>query len=103
MQSYQLHSFAIAQECVVKEGDARMDRNAFPIVLDGHNDVLVRLGGPDGGGPNAFFERSDQGHLDLPRAREGGFGGGLFAVWVPTPREQTPEPTPGRTRRALPP
>jgi hypothetical protein len=29
-----------------------------------------------------FFERSDQGHIDLPRAREGGFGGGLFSVFV---------------------
>src|SRR5688500_12174231 len=74
-----------------------MGRNAFPAVFDGHNDVLLRLGGPDGGGANAFFERGDQGHLDLPRAREGGFGGGFFAVWVPAPREQSPEPTPGRT------
>ena len=80
-----------------------MGRNVFPVVFDGHNDVLDRLGGPDGGGPSAFFERGDQGHLDLPRAREGGFGGGFFAVWIPSPREQTPEPTPGRTPRALPP
>src|SRR5215210_6684896 len=69
-----------------------MGRNAFPVVFDGHNDVLVRLGGPDGGGPSAFFERSDRGHLDLPRAREGGFGGGFFAVWIPSPKEQTPKP-----------
>ena len=80
-----------------------MGRNVFPVVFDGHNDVLLRLGGPDGGGPSAFFERSDRGHLDLPRAREGGFGGGFFAVWVPSPKEQTPESTPGRTPRALPP
>ena len=78
-----------------------MGRNVFPVVFDGHNDVLDRLGGPDGGGPSAFFEHGDQGHLDLPRAREGGFGGGFFAVWVPTPREQSPDPTPGRTPRAL--
>ena len=80
-----------------------MGRNAFPVVFDGHNDVLLRLGGPDGGGPSAFFKRGDQGHLDLPRAWEGGFGGGFFAVWIPSPREQTPEPTPGCTSRALPP
>lgn len=65
-----------------------MERNAVPVVFDGHNDVLERLGGPDGGGPEAFFERGDRGHLDLPRAREGGFGGGLFAVWVPSPKDQ---------------
>ena len=74
-----------------------MGRNAFPVVFDGHNDVLLRLGGPYGGGPDAFFERGEKGHLDLPRAREGGFGGGFFAVWVPSP--QTPE----RTPRGLPP
>ena len=74
-----------------------MGRKAFPVVFDGHNDVLLRLGGPDGGGPGAFFERGEKGHLDLPRAREGGFGGGIFAVWVPSPR------TPERTPRGLPP
>ncbi|CAA9489788.1 MAG: Microsomal dipeptidase [uncultured Rubrobacteraceae bacterium] len=79
-----------------------MGRDGFPVVFDGHNDVLVRLGGPDGGGPGAFFERGDGGHLDLPRAREGGFGGGFFAVWVPSPKEQAPEPASGQTPRALP-
>jgi membrane dipeptidase len=74
-----------------------MGRNAFPVVFDGHNDVLLRLGEPDGGGPGAFFERGEKGHLDLPRAREGGFGGGFFAVWIPSPK------TPERTPRGLPP
>ena len=69
-----------------------MARDAFPVVFDGHNDVLLRLGAPDGGGPAAFFERGDRGHLDLPRAREGGFGGGLFAVWIPSPRDQASRP-----------
>ncbi len=78
-----------------------MDRNAFPVVFDGHNDVLLRLGRPDGGGPGAFFERGDRGHLDLPRAREGGFGGGFFSVWIPSPREQTPERTPRKLPPAL--
>ncbi len=78
-----------------------MDRNASPVVFDGHNDVLLRLGGPDGGGPDAFFERGERGHLDLPRAREGGFGGGFFAVWIPSP--PSPEPTPECTPRGLPP
>jgi hypothetical protein len=35
-----------------------------------------------GSGRN-FFERSDAGRLDLPSAREGGFGGGFFACWTP--------------------
>lgn len=50
-------------------------------VFDGHNDTLLDL--PLTG--RSFFERSDRGHLDLPRAREGGLGGGFFAVFVPDP------------------
>jgi membrane dipeptidase len=68
-----------------------MTREVFPVVFDGHNDVLERLGGPDGGGPDSFFERGETGHLDLPRAREGGFGGGFFAVWIPAPEGQKSE------------
>lgn len=74
-----------------------MSRKVFPVVFDGHNDVLDRLGGADGGGPGAFFERGERGHLDLPRAWEGGFGGGIFAVWIPSPE------TTERTPRGLPP
>src|SRR5437870_8443167 len=63
-------------------------------IFDGHNDVLSRLlvaermqlrslstTGLAGGG-RSFFERGDEGHIDLPRAREGGFAGGLFSVYV---------------------
>jgi membrane dipeptidase len=54
----------------------------YPI-FDGHNDSLlhVHLSEEDGG--RSFLERSDQGHLDLPRAREGGFAGGMFAIFAP--------------------
>lgn len=76
-----------------------MAHNEFPIIFDGHNDVLERLGRPGGGGPDAFFERGKKGHLDLPRAREGGFGGGVFAVWVPSP--ENPERTPNGLPVAL--
>jgi membrane dipeptidase len=53
--------------------------------FDGHNDVLLRLyrrGGTDT--PRAFLEGEGKGHLDLPMAREGGFAGGLFAIFVPS-------------------
>ena len=53
--------------------------------FDGHNDVLLRLyrrGCTDA--PRAFLEGEGKGHLDLPMAREGGFGGGLFAIFVPS-------------------
>lgn len=65
--------------------------NAFPI-FDGHNDMLLSLFKPDGGKGRSFFERGEEGHLDLPRMREGGFGGGFFAVFVPNERN-------ARTRR----
>ena len=51
-------------------------------VFDGHNDVVLRL---DEG--RSFLEESSEGHLDLPRARRGGFAGGLFAVFVSGPEE----------------
>ena len=52
-------------------------------VFDGHNDVVLRL---DEGG-RSFVEESSDGHLDLPRARRGGFAGGLFAIFVSGPEE----------------
>jgi membrane dipeptidase len=57
-------------------------------IFDGHNDVLLRLyrrGGIDG--PRLFLEGEPKGHLDLPKAVEGGFAGGLFAVFVPSHRQ----------------
>jgi membrane dipeptidase len=66
-------------------------------VFDGHNDALLRLVGKPPGEPSSFLERSEAGHLDLPRAREGGFAGGMFALFVPSKRkrEQKPERTEG--------
>ena len=54
-------------------------------IFDGHNDVLLRLyrrGGADA--PRAFLEGEAKGQLDLPMARQGGFAGGLFAIFVPS-------------------
>ena len=53
----------------------------YPPVFDGHNDTIlsmVRTG-------RSFFERAEGEHIDLPRAREGGLGGGFFAVYIPDP------------------
>jgi membrane dipeptidase len=63
-----------------------LERN-LPLVFDGHNDTLLNLHLPDRGEGRSFFERSDLGHIDLPRAREGGFGGGFFACYVPNPED----------------
>ncbi|MEW6636085.1 MAG: dipeptidase [Actinomycetota bacterium] len=54
-------------------------------VFDGHNDTLLKLRFPKENEERSFFERSEVGHVDLPRAREGGLGGGLFACYVPNP------------------
>ncbi len=55
-----------------------MSANGFPPVFDGHNDTILSLTRTG----RSFFERSSEGHLDLPRAREGGVGGGFFAVYI---------------------
>ena len=52
-------------------------------ILDGHNDTLLRLYMQPRGPGNSFFTESEIGHLDLPRARRGGFAGGFFACFVP--------------------
>jgi membrane dipeptidase len=51
-------------------------------IFDGHNDTLLNLASDIGGNRRSFFERSERGHIDLPRAREGGLAGGMFAVFV---------------------
>jgi membrane dipeptidase len=57
-------------------------------IFDGHNDVLLRLHRRDGAqAVTAFLQGEDRGHLDLPKAQQGGFAGGLFAIFVPSPRK----------------
>jgi len=53
-------------------------------VFDGHNDALQHIGELHPGGRD-FLLRSSRGHLDLPRAREGGLFGGLFAMFARSP------------------
>jgi membrane dipeptidase len=48
-------------------------------VVDGHNDALLRAWRSG----ESLRERSDAGHLDLPRMREGGIAAGFFAICVP--------------------
>jgi hypothetical protein len=40
------------------------------LIFDGHNDTLLDLFLPERGEGRTFFEWSEAGHLDLPRARE---------------------------------
>ena len=56
-------------------------------VFDGHNDVLLRLWGKKQGDPVKDFLIGDgQGHMDLPRMLRGGFAGGFFAIFAPSPQ-----------------
>ena len=57
--------------------------------FDGHNDALLRLLKRDGGdAPRAFLDGEGKGQLDLPMAVQGGFAGGMFAIFVPSPRNR---------------
>lgn len=61
-------------------------------IFDGHNDVLLDLHYNEYGEGRSFFEENEIGHIDFPRAKSGGFTGGLFAVYVPpdpTTKDQT--------------
>jgi membrane dipeptidase len=52
-------------------------------ILDGHNDVISALLNAERRGKSrSFFRREAEGHIDLPRAQQGGFAGGLFSIYV---------------------
>jgi membrane dipeptidase len=52
-------------------------------VFDGHNDALTS------GDHRGLAGGRDGGHLDLPRMQAGGMRGGIFAVFTPSPEEDT--------------
>ena len=54
-------------------------------IIDGHNDTLTQIRNAPQEEKRAFLERSERGHIDLPRAREGGLAGGFFAVFTASP------------------
>lgn len=56
-----------------------------PPILDGHNDVLLQLYRAGGQDAVDSFIQGREGAIDLPNATKGGFAGGFFAVYVPSP------------------
>ena len=67
--------------------ETAMPENLDKIIIDGHNDLLLRIYRLHDGDEEVFLRKGEEGHLDLPRAKEGGFGGGFFAVFLPYPRD----------------
>lgn len=60
----------------------------LPMIFDGHNDVLSKLW-REGGLPAAkTFLVGRAGALDLQKAKAGGFGGGFFAIYIPSPMDR---------------
>jgi membrane dipeptidase len=56
-------------------------------VFDGHNDLVLRLLRGDVTAEAVASGLTD-GHIDKPRAQKGGFGGGMFAIFVPSPGDK---------------
>jgi len=61
-----------------------MSSPTFPPIFDGHNDVLS-LQMKAGTGARIGFTNGYDAHIDVPKSRIGGFGGGFFAIYIPSP------------------
>ncbi|AXQ92639.1 dipeptidase [Cereibacter azotoformans] len=55
-------------------------------VFDGHNDFLLRLLRNPANRETIWLRGDGTGHLDLPRMKAGGFAGGFFAIYIPSPQ-----------------
>ncbi len=73
-------------------------------IFDGHNDTLLRFYRDEGVTYGDFLSELDSGHIDLIRARRGGFAGGFFAVYVPNPEHRiAPDSMPDLSKPFVPP
>ncbi len=63
-------------------------------ILDGHFDTLQSFYLPNQT-RRSFFQKSDIGHIDLPRAKSTGWAGGFFSIFVPAPTSSIMESTGG--------
>ncbi|WP_108482674.1 dipeptidase [Oceaniglobus ichthyenteri] len=86
-----------------------------PAIFDGHNDALLKLFKNGGLANAAQFSNGYNAAIDVPKSRAGGFGGGFFALYVPSPLDlatkfdemskaqyDLPLPTPIPVEQALP-
>ena len=73
-------------------------------IFDGHNDTLLRFYQNDDVSCSGFLRGMDDGHIDLPRARQGGLAGGFFAVYAPNPKSRIdPDHMPDTSKLYTPP
>ena len=56
--------------------------------FDGHNDILLRLYNAPQNREAIWLTGEGKGHLDLPRMLKGGFAGGFFAIYIPSPHDE---------------
>ncbi|NKB54117.1 MAG: peptidase M19 [Rhizobiaceae bacterium] len=56
----------------------------LPLIFDGHNDVLLRMSRSGETGSVEAFTKGRDGAIDLHKSRSGGFGGGFFAIYIPS-------------------
>ncbi|MBN2630529.1 MAG: dipeptidase [Rhodobacteraceae bacterium] len=54
-------------------------------VIDGHNDILLRLLEAPENRDAIWLTDEGKGQLDLPRMQASGFAGGFFAIYLPSP------------------
>lgn len=52
-------------------------------IFDGHNDTMLHYYKKPRGKTNSFFEETEEGHIDYPRAQKGWLAGGFFALYSP--------------------
>ncbi len=62
-----------------------MTDNLTPAIFDGHNDALLQLYRAGGTSVSDSFITGRKGAIDLVKAKAGGFAGGFFAVYIPSP------------------
>ncbi len=83
-----------------------MTEKSLVPVFDGHNDTLLQLyRSPEPDKEKLFVEGAPANwHIDLPRARKGGFAGGFFAIFPPPSRKSGDSvPAAPRSDEKLPP
>ncbi|KIC08472.1 peptidase M19 [Leisingera sp. ANG-M1] len=54
-----------------------------PLIFDGHNDLLLQIQSGNVTCDQAGVLGNGGHHIDLDKAKAGGFGGGMFAIFVP--------------------